>query len=63
MNNTKITAAIHCVPDFCGWLEKTLIQERRQNCDDGDDDERGDTIKLLELRQIVEKKLQQNDAK
>src|SRR5205823_12463830 len=40
---------------FCG-AEKSLIQKGCDNCDNSDDDERADTIKLIELRQVVEEK-------
>ena len=48
---------------FLRLAQETLVEERGDNRDDRDNDEGGDTIKLLELRQIVEEKLQQDHAK
>src|SRR6266566_8917897 len=46
-----------------GKTEKALVKERREDRDDGDDDERGYSIKLIQSRKIVQEKFENGDAK
>src|SRR2546430_17162660 len=48
---------------LCRKTEKALIEKRRDDRDDCDDDERGNSIKLLQLREIVQEKFEDSDAK
>src|SRR6266478_3536566 len=46
-----------------GKTEKALVKERREDRDDCDDDERGDSIELIQLRKVVQEKFEDSDAK
>src|SRR2546421_12031671 len=48
---------------LCRKTEKALIEKRRDDRDDCDDDERSNSIKLLQLREIVQEKFEDGDAK
>src|SRR2546429_8818346 len=48
---------------LCRKTEKALIEKRRDDRDDCADDERGNAITLLQLREIVQEKFEDGDAK
>src|SRR6266699_2831074 len=43
--------------------EKALVKERREDCDDCDNDERRDSIELIQLGKVVEEKFEDGGAK
>ena len=47
---------------FLRGREESLIQKRREDRDNGDNDERADAIELIELRKIVEEKFYDGDT-